>query len=79
MLSKENESLHSNLKTLRMETNATEAKLRTDLDEILEQLTKEKSLHMETTSLLENTRDNLETTEDLLSSLKIDLAKVIAP
>lgn len=62
-----------------METNATEAKLRTDLDEILEQLTKEKSLHMETTSLLENTRDNLETTEDLLSSLKIDLAKVIAP
>ena len=67
------------MKTLRMETNATEAKLRTDLDEILEQLTKEKSLHMETTSLLENTRDNLETTEDLLSSLKIDLAKVIAP
>ena len=62
-----------------METNATEAKLRTDLDEILEQLTKEKSLHMETTSLWENTRDNLETTEDLLSSLKIDLAKVIAP
>ena len=67
------------MKTLRMETNATEAKLRPDLDEILEQLTKEKSLHMETTSLLENTRDNLETTEDLLSSLKIDLAKVIAP
>ena len=65
------------MSTLRSETNATEAKLRADLDDALDQLNKEQTLHAETSSLLQNTRDSLETTENLLSSVKLELAMVM--
>ena len=73
----ENENLHAQMSTLRSETNATEAKLRADLDDALDQLNKEQTLHTETSSLLQNTRDSLETIEDLLSSVTLELAMVM--
>ena len=78
MLLEENENLHAQMSTLRSETNATEAKfIRADLDDALDQLNKEQTLHTETSSLLQNTRDSLETTENLLSSVKLELAMVM--
>ena len=77
MLLEEYENLHAQMSTLRSETNATEAKLRADLDDALDQLNKEQTLHAETSSLLQNTRDSLETTENLLSSVKLELAMVM--
>ena len=77
MLLEENENLHAQMSKLRSETNATEAKLRADLDDALDQLNKEQTLHTETSSLLQNTRDSLETTENLLSSVQLELAMVM--
>lgn len=64
------------MSSLRSETNATEAKLRADLDDALDQLNKELMLHTETSSMLKDSRNSLETTEDLLRSVKFELAKV---
>ena len=76
LLLEENENLHSQMSTLRSETTATESKLRADLDNALDQLNKEQTLHTETSSLFENTRDSLERTEELLKNVKFELAKV---
>jgi paraquat-inducible protein B len=64
------------MSTLRSETTATESKLRADLDNALDQLNKEQTLHTETSSLYDNTRESLERTEELLKNVKFELAKV---